>query len=112
MRRTVWTLLAALLLQLVLGSAWAMQATPSHRPAPSCHETVGLQRADSDTHAAHAAPGKVPAPSVQADSHHCCAVGLGVGAQPQLPPLPQALPASPHRPWASLSLRPDLRPPI
>ena len=112
MRRTVWTLLAALLLQLVLGSAWAMQTTPSHRPAPSCHETVGLQRADSDTHAAHAAPGKVPAPSVQADSHHCCAVGLGVGAQPQLPPLPQALPASPHRPWASLSLRPDLRPPI
>ena len=112
MHRTVWTLLFALLLQLVLGSAWAMRVTPSHHPAPSCHETVNLQREDTDTLGAHAAHGKVPAPSVQADNHHCCAVGLGVGVQPQLLPLPQAQPASPHSPWASLSVRPDLRPPI
>lgn len=112
MRRTVWTLLFALLLQLVLGSAWAMRVAPSNHPAPSCHEMVSFQQGKPDAHAAHGAHDKVPAQSAQIDSHHCCAVGLGIGIQTLLLPLPQALPTSPHSPWASVSMRPNLRPPI
>ena len=118
MHRTVWTLLLALLLQLLAGSAWAWRTAPVQGQAPSCHDVVAAAGADS--HMAHASPA-ASAPgvtdnthpvSMQTDSHHCCAVGLGVGVQALLLPLPQAAPTSQHGPWASLSLRPDLRPPI
>ena len=118
MRRTVWTLLLALLLQLLAGSVWAWRAAPTPGHAPSCHDM--MLSAAADSHMMHATPAATdlgatdkahPVPT-QADSHHCCAVGLGVGAQPLLQPLPQAAPTSQHGPWASLNLRPDLRPPI
>ncbi len=114
MRPTLWTLLFALLLQVLAGSAWAWRSpqADSHT-APlhttHCHDTAAPENSSSDS---HHAPGQSPAASAQADSHHCCAMVLSeaVHAQPQ--PLPQAPPASRHGPWASLSLRPDLRPPI
>ena len=112
MRRTVWTLLFAMLLQLLLGSAWAMRSTQPHGHASHCHEVVAMERSTDAAPPTHAAPNKVKAASIQADSHHCCAVCIGAAMQPLLPPLPQAAPTSRHGPWASLSLRPDLRPPI
>ena len=112
MRRTVWTLLFAMLLQLVLGSAWAMRSTQPHGHASHCHEVVAMERATDAAPPTHATPNKVKAASIQADSHHCCAIGLGIGIQASLLPLPQATPDSPHGSWISQSPRPDLRPPI
>ena len=112
MRRTVWTLLFAMLLQLVLGSAWAMRSTQPHGHASHCHEVVAMERSTDAAPPTHAAPNKVKAASIQADSHHCCAIGLGIGIQASLLPLPQATPASPYGSWISQSPRPDLRPPI
>ena len=118
MRHTVWTLLLALLLQLLAGSAWAWRAAPTQGHVPTCHDVVAAAGADSHMAQASLAatvPGTTDPThlvSTHADSHHCCAVGLGVGKQPLLRPLPQAAPTSQHGPWASLSLRPDLRPPI
>mgnify|MGYP000567784487 FL=1 len=109
MRRTVWTLLFALLLQWFTGGAWALSARQAPDLAVHCHEVLVV----NDASATHASPtDSTHAHSGQSDSHHCCAIGLGVGVQAQLLPLPQTLPNSPHGPWASLSLRPDLRPPI
>ena len=113
MRRTVWTLLFALLLQLMAGNAWAWRAAQagshlSHGHTSHCHGTV-MQNAVSDS---HHPPGQSHALSAQIDSHHCCVIGLGETVYPQLQPLPQATPTSQHGAWASLSLRPDLRPPI
>jgi hypothetical protein len=113
MRRNAWMLLIALLLQLFAGSAWAwrgLQASgAAHDHAAHCHGTATEQTVVSD--APHASHSSSPS-GLQTDSHHCCAVGLGSHLQPQLPPLPQATPASQHGPWASQSLQPDLRPPI
>ena len=112
MRRTVWPLLIALLLQLA-GSAWAWRGPQasgaSEEHAAHCHGSAAAQAGVSDTHHAPKAPA---AAGLQADSHHCCAIGLGSHVQPQVLPLPQATPASRHGPWASQSLQPDLRPPI
>ena len=112
MRRTVWTLLFAMLLQLLLSSAWAMRSTQPHGHASHCHEVVAMERSTDAAPPTHAAPNKVKAASIQADSHHCCAIGLGIGIQASLLPLPQATPASPYGSWISQSPRPDLRPPI
>ena len=112
MRRTVWTLLFAMLLQLLLGSAWAMRSTQPHGHTSHCHEVVTMERSTHDAHPPQATPDKVKAASIQADSHHCCAIGLGIGIQASLPPLPQVTPASLHGSWISQSPRPDLRPPI
>jgi hypothetical protein len=49
---------------------------------------------------------------VQVGTHHCCAVGVGVAVQVQLPALPQAQPISPLVSWSSWRMRPDLPPPI
>lgn len=111
-RRAIWPLVFALLLQWLMGSAWAMRGAPAAGLASACHETAAIQSVDVEPHPAHAAEGKVSNHTVQTDSHHCCAIGFGASAQPLPPPLPQAIPASQHRDWASLSLRPDLRPPI
>ena len=110
MRRTVWTLLIALLLQLLAGSAWALRSPHSGHAPATCHEALPHEAAPADAHppsgdTKHAA-------TLQHDSHHCCAVGLGAGMPVLLQPLPQSAPSSRHGPWASLSLRPDLRPPI
>ncbi len=110
MRRTVWTLLFALLLQLLAGSAWALRSERSSHPPATCHDAAVHQAAPTDTH--HASGDTTHAATVQHDSHHCCAVGLVAGIPALLQPLPQAAPNSQHGPWASLSLRPDLRPPI
>ena len=110
MHRTVWTLLFALLLQLVAGSAWALRSPhPSHCPAND-HALMAHEASPGDAH--HPSTDKTHTATVQHDSHHCCAVGLGAGIPALLQPLPQAAPTSQHGPWASLSLRPDLRPPI
>jgi len=111
-RRAIWPLVFALLLQWLMASAWAMRGAPATGLASACHEAAVIQIADVEQHHAHAAQGKAPNHTAQTDSHHCCAVGFGANVQPLLPLLPQAIPASQHRDWASLSLRPDLRPPI
>ena len=106
-------LLIALLLQLLAGSAWAWRGPQAsgaaHDHAAHCHGTAAEQAVGTDTH--HTSPSS-PAASLQADSHHCCAVGLGSHVQPQVLPLPQTTPSSQHGPWASQNLQPDLRPPI
>jgi len=112
MRRTVWTLLFALLLQLVTGGAWAMRTASATHTPPSCHDSVAMPVHKPQGHAAHALQDQTPAHAVQADNHHCCAVGLGLGVAPPLAPLPQAAPVGVALRWASLSTRPDLRPPI
>ena len=109
MHRIVWTLLLALLLQLLAGSAWALRGAQATEHSAHCHDSVVQVTTSSDTH--HSA-GQTQTGSVQSDSHHCCAVGLGTVVQPVLSSLPQARPASPCGLWASLQLRPDLRPPI
>jgi len=134
MRRTVWTLLMAWLLQLLLASSgWALASaahahtTANAVAAPACHGigVSGLPQAPAaarasahDAHATHSAPAHHSGNSTNstthhsADSHHCCAVGLGLGLAPMLAPLPQAAPVGVALRWASLSTRPDLRPPI
>ena len=131
MRRTVWTLLTAWLLQLLLASSgWALASaahahtTANAVAAPACHgiDVSGLPQAPAaarasahDAHATHSAPAHPSTNSTthhSADSHHCCAVGLGLGLAPVLAPLPQAAPVGVALRWASLSTRPDLRPPI
>ena len=109
MRQTVWTLLFALLLQLLAGSAWAWRGAQATEHSAHCHDTAVQAASGTDTH--HTA-GKALSGSSQPDSHHCCAVGLGLGLAPMLAPLPQAAPVGVALRWASLSTRPDLRPPI
>lgn len=108
MRRTLWTLLCALLLQLAAGSAWAWRSAHDLGHNGHCHETATPSALTQDT--GH--PESPTTANAQTSDHHCCAVGLGSALQAALPPLPQAAPRSRHGPWASLSLRPDLRPPI
>lgn len=112
MRRTVWTVFFALLLQLLAGSGWAGRApqTPDHCHAPSHHSLQAVPDADMDTAASDA--DVTHSLSTQMDGHHCCAVGLGTAACGLLQTLPQARPHRQHGPWLSLSLSPDLRPPI
>ena len=110
MRRTVWTLLFAMLLQLLAGSAWALRLPHNSHPPAACHDTATHVAAPADAH--HPSGDTRHAGAVQHDSHHCCAVGLGAGKQAPLQPLPQAAPTSQHSRWTSLSQRPDLRPPI
>ena len=108
MHRTAWPLMFALLLQLLIGSAWAWPGTPSSQSPAHCHESV-MQSASADN--AHSPAGPSQAGAWHAD-HHCCAVGLGMAVQPPLPNLPQGTPNSPQYAWVSQNLRPDLRPPI
>jgi hypothetical protein len=105
MHRTIWTLILALLLQLLAGSSWASSDSRSSdehlaSTALHCHEPVMHDEAASQTG------------SVQVSAHHCCAVGVGVAVQVQLPALPQAQPISPLVSWSSWRMRPDLPPPI
>ena len=115
MRRTVWTLLMALLLQLLAGSAWAWRAAQAHSHTPHgtavvhCHGVAEPPTSATDTQRS-AEP--ISGASMQADSHHCCAVGLALDVAVWPSPLPQAPPLGQHTAWASLSLPPDLRPPI
>ena len=124
----------AWLLQLLLASSgWALASaahahtTANAVAAPACHGigVSGLPQAPAaarasahDAHATHSAPVHPSGDSTNstthhsADSHHCCAVGLGLGLAPMLAPLPQAAPVGVALRWASLSTRPDLRPPI
>ncbi len=112
MRHTLWTLLCALLLQVLGGSAWAVHPAQARAVPAACHESVAAPA----THAAHAthasADDEAQAAHLSHSSHHCCAVGLGVGLAPATQPLPQSTPVSRPAAWASLCLRPDLRPPI
>jgi len=108
MRKTVWTLLIALLLQWLAGSAWALGSAQAGGPAPQCHESVLAVSAsmhhgdDEDTHTVH----------TQHSGHHCCVTGLGTGLSLLVLALPKSSPTSPSAAWASLTLCPDLRPPI
>ncbi len=107
MRTTAWTLLFALLLQVVAGAAWALQADRGSPMPAHCHEPVSAVAADD-----HSAADLVHARQPPLESHHCCAVGLGAGAPSPWLTLPRATPISQPAVWASLSLSPDLRPPI
>ena len=105
MHRTLWTLILALLLQLMAGSSWAVR---DERPndehhtstAHHCHEPVANDDLAGQTS------------NAQVSTHHCCAVGVGVAVQVQMPVLPQAQPISPLVSWSSWRMRPDLPPPI
>jgi hypothetical protein len=104
MRRTLWTLIFAFLFQLVAASVWAVVDSRSANgldatPAIHCHEQMALDDAAAQT-------------SAQVSSHHCCAVGVSVGMQVQIPALPQAHPTSPQMSWISWRAWPDLPPPI
>jgi hypothetical protein len=110
MRPAVWTLLLALLLQVFAGSAWALQSSTGSMRPTHCHEPVAPVSAgpasdgNSDEHR--------HSPQKSLDSHHCCAVGLGTALPSLVQPLPTSTPARQQTAWASLSLSPDLRPPI
>ncbi len=99
MHRTLWTLILALALQLLAGSSWALPLPAHETTVAHCHE-VAMPDDSGQLH------GPV------ADSHHCCAVGVGVGVQPLLPTLSQRSPITTYGPWVSQRLRPDLPPPI
>lgn len=107
--RTVWTLLVALLLQLAGPSVWALHSPASSPASGHCHERVvhdtPATDADQTSHPKQTA-------GVQADSHHCCAVGLALGLTATVQALPQTAPQSRQQAWTSLSPRPALRPPI
>ena len=105
MHRTLWTLILALLLQLMAGSSWAALDGRSSGEHPAntslhCHEPVSRDDA----------PGQ--SSNAQVSTHHCCAVGVGVAVQVQMPVLPQAEPIGPLVSWSSWRMRPDLPPPI
>ena len=105
MHRTLWTLILALLLQLMAGSSWAaLDGRPSDEhyasTAHHCHEPVANDQAAGQTS------------NAQVSTHHCCAVGVGVAVQVQMPVLPQAQPIGPLVSWSSWRMRPDLPPPI
>ena len=104
MHRTLWTLIFALLLQLFAGSSWAWTvpnpiSAQEATAATHCHESVAHDEASGQT-------------SAQIGAHHCCAVGIGVEVQVQMPALPQAQPVSQLGSWASWRTWPDLPPPI
>lgn len=113
MRCTLWTLVCALLLQVLGGSAWAIHQPQTLAGPVACHEPAVASAVASVAHEGHDATADDALALHQAhSSHHCCAIGLGMGLAPVPQPLPQSAPVS-HQPlWASLSLRPDLRPPI
>lgn len=105
MHRTLWTLILALLLQLMAGSSWAVldeRHSDEHyaSTAHHCHEPVANDQAAGQNG------------NAQVNTHHCCAVGVGVAVQLQMPAQPQAQPTSPLVSWSSWRMRPDLPPPI
>jgi Protein of unknown function (DUF2946) len=102
MRHTVWTVLLALLLQLFASSAWAL------RPGCGSH----AHEAEHAKHPQASQSDHAGSPQGPHDSHHCCAVGIGLGETAPTQRLPQAAPLAPVWAWISQSLRPDLRPPI
>lgn len=107
--RTAWTLLFGLLLQLLAGSAWAWRGPQTTKHSGHCQDTV-VQIA-SAANAQHAESKNHAGPDM-ADPHHCCTVGVGMAIETVPQPLPQAMPTSQQTLWASLSLRPEQRPPI
>ena len=112
--RTVWTLLLAMLLQLLAGSAWAWRMPTAAAPVMHCHDMAADASLADAPHMASAQDTAHPSPQAghHADSHHCCAVGLGTALPSLVQPLPTSTPARQQTAWASLSLSPDLRPPI
>jgi hypothetical protein len=115
MRHTVWTVLLALLLQLFASSAWALRpGCGSHAPTLDAAAS-GHSHAHESAHAKHPQASQsdhAASPQGPHDSHHCCAVGIGLGDTAPTRLLPQAPPLAPVWAWTSQSLRPDLRPPI
>lgn len=104
MNRTLWTLIFAMVLQLIAGGAWAWVDSHSENgrdasPALHCSEQMVHDDAPEQS-------------GVQVCTYHCCAVGIGARLQVQIPALPQAQPISLPIWWASWRTRPDLPPPI
>lgn len=114
MRSFSWLLILLVLFRLGSGTAMAMPThttAPSERPvmtASACHEhTTPAQAGDLTSKS----PETVLWSSLD-DCHHCCAVGL-VSPMPTLwPPTPETPSNSAIEGWNSVSVRPDLRPPI
>ncbi len=109
MHRTLWTLVLALLLQLTAGSGWAStrvktDAEPAAVSVVHCHDSGGA--ADASDAASAGQTG------VHASSHHCCAVGVGLGQPWTLFNLPQTAPSGTKPSWESWQASPQLRPPI
>ncbi len=109
MHRTLWTLLFALLLQLLVGTAWGGRSSPADSGSAHCHTMVHDATAASDE---HPTVDSSHTPERQQHNHHCCAMGTVAPEQALVVPWPQAIPSGPHGSWASVSLPPDLRPPI
>jgi hypothetical protein len=104
MNRTLWTLILAFMFQLMAGSVWAVVDS---RPAEGLDASSAIHCHEPITH--DDVGGKT---STQVSSHHCCAVGISVGVQVQIPTLPQVHPTSPQMSWVSWRALPDLPPPI
>jgi hypothetical protein len=127
MRRISWLLVVLLLLKLSLGTAAAMQlgglsGRSTESGLPPCH--TGMAQAapfqehpnhDADRAPTAGAVGHSTMPSQEVlcnDCQLCCAFGLNVFNLSLL----QAAPTMPTRAltqrWSSVSLRPELRPPL
>ena len=120
MRRFAWLALHVWLIKVLLG--WAMLSglsTAASKVWPACHEAAGQQHAshlhvpDSEAREADATRTSGQATSLLADD---CCHGCLVMALPQAtdaaPACRHPIPTPPLAPWASLSIGPDLRPPI
>lgn len=114
MRSFSWLLILLVLFRLGWGTAMAM---PAHTAAPGEHPVMAASACHE--HTAPAAAGD-PTPQSPAtalwssldDCHHCCAVGLASPAPTLWPPTPETPSNSAIERWNSVSVRPDLRPPI
>ncbi len=124
MRHLSWFCVWVILFKLSLSSLMAMPALGHlHHPTeqtlavPACHEaasTYPKQSAlDVQTLAQPSGDFASDTPSsTDLDCHHCCAVGLAGHQTGFLPPAPAVHAAQINQDGLSVSLRPDLRPPI
>lgn len=99
MRKTVWALIAVVVMQLVAGNAWSWPGTSDAHSRTHCHEPAVYEDVSAQLGA-------------QASGHPCCAVGLGTGVQWLLGTVAHLVPSSPLSGWLSWQVPPDLRPPI
>jgi len=119
LRRISGVLILTVLLKLTAAFAFPIPhgpvvAAPNEHALPACH--------DHQAHSSGETSPKLDAVDSSSPSsdtcaaldncHHCCAVGLGMYVPLLAQPLPSAAPVNAWTHGTSLSLRPDLRPPI
>lgn len=89
-------------------------AAPTEHALPACHDHQAPASAETSPKL-DAVDSSQPSSGTCAtldNCHHCCAVGLGMYVPMLAQPLPSAAPVNAWTHGTSLSLRPDLRPPI